>query len=152
MEIIPENSYEIRVACAEDRQEIIDFLYKFFYESEPINKYLRKTYGKYEGNKKLRTFSDEELLAPTIVAVYNNHIIGICLNRILYRGQDETDLYTSDNVVRQKLFDFLKYVEDTSKYFDYFPGCNTGLNVDIVAVDEDFKRQEITKNLLMKTR
>lgn len=145
-------NYEIRVACATDREEIINFLYKFFYVEEPLNKYLLENYGNCEGNGKLRHFSAEELVDPTLVAVSEGKIVGVCLNRILIEGEDDSGLYTSTNEIRQKFLDFLRYIENQSKFFEYFPDCKKGMTVDLISVDSAFRNKGIAKDLLRNTR
>lgn len=146
------SSIEIRKANPSDHGDIANFLNKFFYKDEPLNKYLKSTYGNYNGNGNDRQFSQEELIDPTVVALKEGNIIAVCLNRILIKGVDESELYKSENVVRQKLLDFLKYVENQSKYFDYFPSCMKGMTVDLISVDNAFRGRGIAKKLLMKTR
>lgn len=144
-------NYVIRTAFLKDREEIIQFLYKFFYVEEPLNKYLLGNYRNCEGNGKLRHFSEEELQDPTLVAVSDGKIIGVCLNRILIEGEDDSELYTSTNEIRQKFLDFLRYIENQSKFFDYFPDCKKGMTVDLISVDSAFRNKGIAKDLLRNT-
>lgn len=143
---------EIRIAFPSDHGNITNFLNQFFYKDEPLNKYLKSTYGNYNENGNVRQFSEGELMDPTVVALREGTIIGVCLNRILIKGVDESELYASENIVRQKLLDFLKFVEDKSKYFDYFPSCVKGMTVDLISVDNAFRGRGIAKKLLIKTR
>lgn len=143
---------EIRIAYRSDYGNITNFLNKFFYKDEPLNKYLNSIYGNYNGNGNVRQFSEEELIDPTVVALKQNNVIGVCLNRVLIKGVNECELYTSENVVRQKLLDFLKYIEDESRYFDHFPSCVKAMTVDLVSVDSAFRGRGIATKLLIKTR
>lgn len=142
---------DISLARSTDREEIIHILHKFFYVEEPLNKYLLKSYGNYIGNGKLRHFSDKELLDPTLVAVADRRIVGVCLNRVLIKDADDSDLYKSDNEIRQKFLNFMRYIEDQSKFFDHFPHCRRGMTVDIISVDNAFSNQGIAKDLLRET-
>lgn len=145
-------SYCFRVACAADRKQIMHILNEFFYLEEPLNKYLLEYYGNYQGNAKLRLFSDEELADPTVVAVSDGgKIVGVCLNRILIKGVDDSDLYKSKIELRQKFLDFLKHIESQSKFFDYFPNCDKGMTVDIISVDSAFSNRGIATALLRET-
>lgn len=143
---------EFRIAYPSDKENIISFLNQFFYNEEPLNKYLKDVYGNYHGNRNVRQFSEEELIDPTVVVAKEKNIIGVCLNRILIKGIDDSELYLSDNIVRQKLLDFIKYVEDESGYFDYFPDCVKGMTVDLISVDDSYRGRGIAKKLLNKTR
>lgn len=145
-------SFSVRPACAADSEQIVRILREFFYLEEPLNKYLLKKYGNYMGNGTLRQFSAGELADPTLVAVQDDgNVIGICLNRISIRGVDDSDLYKSEIEIRQKFLDFLRHIEDQSRFFDYFPGCEKGMTVDLISVDNAFSKRGVGTALLKET-
>lgn len=144
--------YEIRLATIKDKSQIINLMVNGFYKEEPLIKYMRQK-QQFPEHGVWREFSENELLDPSLVVVKHGIIIGVSLNSILEKGQDDSHSHFDvRNIARSQILQFLNGVEKQCNFWSYFPNVSKGITVDRLGVDNAFKGQGIAKKLINRTR
>ncbi|KAF7271333.1 hypothetical protein GWI33_015777 [Rhynchophorus ferrugineus] len=146
--------YDIQVATVEDKEEILNFLRKFFFKDEPLNKFLGLIDEKTPTCLDLEDFSTKEIDNNlNLKAVHNGKIIGISLNGLLKRGylEEEDDLHITDPKF-VKIVRLLERVSKESDVFARFPDSDTAVTVKILSVNDAYRGQGIARELVNKTR
>lgn len=143
--------FEVRIATDADKNRMVEFLRKFFFRDEPLNKYLRLITKEKPTNKDLERFACSDMGDPSIIAELDGKLIGVCLNGILTKESKEDDFVPKDKKFG-KIFNLLNYVAEQSDPFKHFPGAEKAMTLKIISVDDSYRGKGIAKQLMAKTK
>ncbi|VEN60412.1 unnamed protein product, partial [Callosobruchus maculatus] len=145
--------YEIKVATENERQAVLEFLRKFFFKDEPLNSYSKLITEEKPICPDIEKFAMKDFNNDlNLVAIYNNNIIGVCLNSILERNATEEEPFVSEDKTFDKIVKLLDYVAEHSDPFRKFPECDKAMTVKILSVDGSYRGKGIAKELMARTR
>lgn len=142
---------EVRVATESDKDRIVDFLRRFFFRDEPLNKYLQLFSDENSRCPDLEKFASKEITDPSVIAELDGKLVGICLNGIMEKGEEEDHSEPQDKSF-SKIFKLLQRVAKESNPFQHFPGAKKAMAIKIVSVDDAYRGKGIAKQLMAKTR
>lgn len=143
--------FNVRIATKDDRTRMVEFLRKFFFRDEPLNKYLDMITPENPINEDLERFACADLDDPTIVAEMDGKLIGVCLNGIMEKEKKEEEFVPRDKKFA-KIFHLLEFVAKDSDPFSHFPGATKAMTIKIVSVDDTYRGKGIAKQLMAKTK
>lgn len=147
MSVNGSKAFEIRFAKFEDK-EGIDKLMKYFLNDEPLFKYFRdnniRDYHLPPDGEGPKQYSE-----PSLVAVRDGKIIGVCLSKITCREKLRKWL---EQDCTSKIGRFLRHVMRESNIFKHFPGSSKAMDANILSVHPDYRRLGIGNSLLKRTR
>ncbi|KAG5892440.1 hypothetical protein JTB14_009848 [Gonioctena quinquepunctata] len=144
--------FEIRIASDEDREQVLEFLQKFFYKDEPLNSFLELINDDHPRCLDLEKFSLKDLNnGVNLLAIYNGKLIGVCLNGLMERGKIDEEFLCKDEKF-SKIIHLLEHVAMESDPFQKYPGLDKAMTVKILSVDGSYRGKGIAKDLMAKTR
>ncbi|KAG5880987.1 hypothetical protein JTB14_024525 [Gonioctena quinquepunctata] len=144
--------FEIRIASEEDKEQVLEFLQKFFYRDEPLNSFLELINDDHPRCLDLEKFSLKDLdNGVNLLAIYDGKLIGVSLNGIMERGELEGEFVCQD-LKFNKIVQFLDHVATESDPFQKYPGIDKAMTVKILSVDGSYRGKGIAKDLMDKTR
>lgn len=143
--------FDVRLATEADKTRMVEFLRKFFFRDEPLNKFLGVVTADKPINEDLESFACADMTDPSLVAEMDGKLIGVCLNGILEREGKDCDFVPKDKQF-SKIFHLLEYVAEQSDPFQHFPGSDKAMSVKIISVDDTYRGKGIAKQLMAKTR
>lgn len=150
----PLDPYEIEVIQKDDKEEVLDFLRRFFIRDEPLNVAVKLLDNDESRCAELEEYSLKELdNGFNLKAVSNGKIIGVSLNGILERGYiNELAEVSCPNKKFEKVLMLLDHVAKESDVFSHFPDVDKAMCVKILSVDGKWRGRGIAKDLMNRTR
>lgn len=143
--------FDVRISTEADRTQVVDFLRKFFFRDEPLNKYLGIVTDEQPICEDLEKFACKDIGDPCLLAEHEGKLIGVCLNGILEKGVKD-DSFVPDDKQFAKIFRLLEYVAEESDPFQQFPGESKAMCLKIISVDGTYRGKGIAKQMMAKTR
>ncbi|KAG5872779.1 hypothetical protein JTB14_008828 [Gonioctena quinquepunctata] len=148
---MPFHNVDYEIAKSDNREEILEFLRKFFFKDEPVNKYLGLVNDNKPINEEVEDFSMDDFDdGLSLLARENGKLIGLCLSGILKKGSKLP--HTCRDEKFSKLLELFNHIGREADPFEKYPQCTKAVNVGILSVDESHRRKGIAKSLLEKTR
>nr|XP_023025537.1 dopamine N-acetyltransferase-like [Leptinotarsa decemlineata] len=141
----------IEIATAENKNEVLEFLRKFFFKDEPVNNFLGLVSCENPINEDVEAFSIEYLdNGLTLMAKYDENLVGVCMSVVIEKETKKTTVNCQDEKFA-KLLKFFEYVGERADPFEQYPDCTRAVCIGIVSVDESYRGRGIAKNLLNTT-
>lgn len=142
------SQYTIEPLTLKDTSETLDFLRKYFFKDEPMNKYL--DLGECVDVEK---FSVKDIKDNCSFKAVNNEgrIIGVFLNALEKRSSNAPSLAeTCEHKKFKLILELFDYIETQFDIFDLYPNADTILDGKIVSVDPNYRRMGIAQCLVEK--
>ncbi|XP_060848906.1 arylalkylamine N-acetyltransferase 1-like [Rhopalosiphum padi] len=142
-----------------DRQKVIEFIKKFFFQQEPLIRCIQ-LFKDVESVEKLQNHLFKTLdNGLTFKAVSSNgDLIGVITNEIIDRNNETRSNCTSNNEDQEgslKFNEFMKLfqkIEQESNMFERYTDVNRVMDIKAVAVNEKFRGQGVCKALFYKCK
>ncbi|VVC43656.1 Hypothetical protein CINCED_3A007826 [Cinara cedri] len=151
-------AFSVLPTTAEDKQDVIAFLRKFFFRDEPLILGIDMLED-IDSLEKLETycynFVDNGLAFKAVSP--NGDIVGIVLNSLTVRNDNneekiEDENGPDDNTKFKTIGTFLDKVEREADVFTKYPNVDRLIDIKIISVDESCRGQGICKALIDKTK
>jgi len=153
--------YSIVPVSNRDGDRIVDFLRRFFFRDEPLNVCVGLLDGPQDTCPELEQYCIDSIPdGVSLMAVSpNGNILGVCINGILSREQDNCEKEDSKNEADEcsnpkfrKILKLLKNVYQESNVFGQFPEVDKLLDIRVASVDDACRGHGIAKALFDRTK
>ncbi|CAH1118729.1 unnamed protein product [Phaedon cochleariae] len=144
--------FEIKTATTDDKEQILRFLRTFYFQDAPLSCYLKVLTDENPINENLEAYTSaliDDL--PPLMAVYNDKLIGVCINTILERDKlsKPPPSWIDDKLM--KMVNLLGFVSKGADAFGKHAGCVRALSAAMLSVDQTYRGNGVAKKLLEKS-
>lgn len=143
--------YEIKIIQKEEKEEIVQFMRKYFMPDEPINTSINLVTEEKPFNEPLEEFLVEGYdSGVSLKAVQNGKLIAICISPIVERNKKHEQV-KSDNKDFMTILNFFAYVDEHCDAFQEFPDSDTAITITVLAVHPGYRGLGIARDMMMRT-
>jgi len=147
-----EKAFEIKTITEEHKDEVLEFLRKYFYVDEPLNRYLNQTSNEpLNVNDRGYTSADSIKAGLSIMAVTpSNQIIGVTINR---RYNNESEISVCENhtayIQISKIIDKLEHqIADLAKLKNE---NKKEMNIRVISVHPEWRNKKVGRALIERS-
>ena len=151
--------YRVDVVTQDEAEEVIDFLKKFFFRDEPLNRETRLIDNESGTCDGLENFCLDIIFkgySLKAVSNVNDRIIGVSLLDIVRKDANLNDYNIEDTCCEDPKFDsimkLLKTIDEKIDIFTQYSHIDAYLDVKILSVDSDYRGQGVGKALVQYSR